>query len=240
MLRRLNLQRWRKAVNSFGLPQGTAAYFLFAWHRTMQSANQKVAQMRIPGISHPIRLRPATTDWVVMEQIFIDQAFSLSDWPQHEHAIRARYESITESGRTPVIVDCGAHIGLATLWFMRTFPGARIFAIEPEAENFELLRWNVQHHPNVTPIQAAVWDYETRVRLVNANNEPWAWESRESDSGGVRTVTVPDLLSREPDSVPLVVKIDVEGSEVELFRSNRDWIEQTPLIIVELHDWQGG
>jgi hypothetical protein len=44
----------------------------------------------------------------------------------------------------------------------------------------------------------------------------------------VRTVTVPGLLGREPDSVPLVIKIDIEGSEIEMFRSNLGWIEKTP------------
>ena len=45
-----------------------------------------------------------------------DQAFSLSQWPEHERAIHARYESAIARGLTPVIMDCGAHIGLATLW----------------------------------------------------------------------------------------------------------------------------
>jgi hypothetical protein len=47
-------------------------------------------------------------------------------------------------------------------------------------------------------------------------------------------------LGRDPDSVPLVIKIDIEGSEIELFRTNLEWIERTPLIVIELHDWQGG
>ena len=116
MFRRLNLERWRKAVDSFGRWRGTVAYFLFAWHRVIRSGNRKVTEMRIPTVTHPIRLRPATTDWVIMEQIYIDQAFSLSQWPEHERAIHARYESAIARGLTPVIMDCGAHIGLATLW----------------------------------------------------------------------------------------------------------------------------
>lgn len=197
-------------------------------------------EMQIPTLPYPIRFRPATTDWIIMEQIFIDQAFSLTQWPEHERAIRARYESIIARGLIPVIMDCGAHIGLATLWFAVKFPGARIFAIEPASENFEILRWNVKPYPNIKPIQAAIWDHETQVRLVNAGGEPWAWETREHNSGEMRTVTVPSLLDREPDSVPLVIKIDIEGSEIEMFRSNLAWIEKTPLIIIELHDWQGG
>jgi FkbM family methyltransferase len=240
MFRRLNLERWRKAVNSFGLRRGTAAYLVFLWHRLIRSANQKTVQMCIPGLLHPVRLRPATTDWVIMQQVFIDRAFSLSQWPEHERAIRARYESAIKRGHIPIIVDCGAHIGLATLWFARRFPDARVFAVEPASENFEILRWNAQPYPNVTPVHAAVWDHETQVSLVNVDGEPWAWETRQSDSGGVQTVTISNFLGREPDCVPLIIKIDIEGSEIEVFRSNLEWIEQTPLIVIELHDWQGG
>lgn len=240
MFSRMNLERWRKAVASFGPWQGTAAYFLFAWSRLMRPGDRKVTEMQIPPLPHPIRLRPATTDWVIMEQVFIDQMFSLTQWPEHERMIRTRYESAIARGLTPVIMDCGAHIGLATLWFAAKFPGARILAIEPASENFEILSWNVKPYPNIKPIHAAIWDRDTQVRLLNAGSEPWAWETREHNSGEVRTVTVPGLLGQELDSAPLVIKIDIEGSEIEMFRSNLGWVEKTPLIVFELHDWQGG
>ncbi len=83
-------------------------------------------------------------------------------------------------------------------------------------------------------------DRDTRGDLVNAYGESWVWETRESGSGEGRTATVGNLLYREPDSAPLIIKIDIEGSEIELFRSNVEWIEQTPLIVFELLDWKGG
>ena len=240
MLEQLELGRWWKAVKAFGLGQGTSAYFFLAVPRLSRFAERKAKPMRIPGMPHPIWLRPATTDWYVMEQIFIDQGFSLSRWPGHERAIRSNYDRMLERGHTPVILDCGAHIGLAALWFAQQFLHARIFAVEPAQDNFELLRQNVSSHPNITPIHAAIWDRDTRVDLVNPDGEPWAWAARESGSGEVQTVTVRDLLQREPNGLPLIVKIDIEGGEIELFRSNVEWIEQTPLIVFELHDWQGG
>jgi FkbM family methyltransferase len=240
MLEQLELGRWWKAVKAFGLGQGTSAYLFLALPRLSRFAERKAKPMRIPSVPHPIWLRPATTDWYVMEQIFIDQGFSLSRWPEHERAIRSNYERMLERGQTPVILDCGAHIGLAALWFAQQFLHARIFAVEPAQDNFELLRQNVSSHPNITPIHAAIWDRDTRVDLVNPDGEPWAWAARESGSGEVQTVTVRDLLQREPNGLPLIVKIDIEGGEIELFRSNVEWIEQTPLIVFELHDWQGG
>lgn len=36
--------------------------------------------------------------------------------------------------------------------------------------------------------------------------------------------------------IPFIVKIDIEGYEQELFSSNIDWIDNIPVIIIELHD----
>ena len=36
---------------------------------------------------------------------------------------------------------------------------------------------------------------------------------------------------------PFLAKIDIEGAEADLFSRDTDWIDQFPLIIVELHDW---
>ncbi|HEY6834279.1 MAG TPA: FkbM family methyltransferase [Pseudolabrys sp.] len=240
MFGRFELQRWWKAVRAFGLVRGTSAFVFLVAPSLIRIAPDKMKALRIPGVPHPVWLRPATSDWYVMEQIFIDEEYSLSRWPEHANALRAQYESVLERGQVPVIVDCGAHIGLATLWFAQTFPRARIFAVEPTRQNFELLRQNVSSHPSITPVNAAIWDRETRVDLINANEQPWAWAMQESASGGIRTTTINDILQREPNGVPLLVKIDIEGGEVELFRSKTEWVERTPLIVLELHDWLGG
>src|SRR5258708_6810336 len=48
----------------------------------------------------------------------------------------------TNSAR-PSIIDAGAHIGLATLYFKKMYPGAHVTAIEPNPRTFPLLEKNV-------------------------------------------------------------------------------------------------
>jgi len=38
-------------------------------------------------------------------------------------------------------------------------------------------------------------------------------------------------------SAPFIAKIDIEGGEADLFTPPTDWVDQFPLMIVELHDW---
>src|SRR5215203_7438092 len=43
---------------------------------------------------------------------------------------------------TPVIIDCGANIGLSILYFKKIYKQAQIEAFEPDGKNFELLVQN--------------------------------------------------------------------------------------------------
>jgi len=36
---------------------------------------------------------------------------------------------------------------------------------------------------------------------------------------------------------PFIAKIDIEGAEEELFSADTGWVDEFPLLIVELHDW---
>lgn len=224
----------------FGLGRGLRAYWFYAKHRMMPSKRETLERFDIPGIPHPVWLRPGTSDWSVMEQVFLDDEYGFRSWPEHEEAIYAHYRTTLERSKTSVIIDCGANIGLSSIWFATKFPRARVFAIEPEPGNFEILSRNVALFENVVPLQAAISDRNTRASLVNVKNEPWAWQIQEGESGEISTVTIPALLQRCPDGMPLIVKFDIEGSEVELFRSDVAWVERTPLVVFELHDHLGG
>ena len=36
---------------------------------------------------------------------------------------------------------------------------------------------------------------------------------------------------------PFIVKVDIEGSESDLFSESTEWVDDVPILIVELHDW---
>ena len=58
--------------------------------------------------------------------------------------------------------------------------------------------------------------------------------------GGVQGVTVPEILARYPKSggyLPFIVKIDIEGFESDLFAENTAWVDEFPILIIEMHDW---
>jgi hypothetical protein len=102
---------------------------------------------------------------------------------------------------------------------------------------------NCANVTNLVPVRAAISDRKTNILLFNVSDEPWAWETHEDSSGAASTLTVSDIISQNESGIPFIVKVNIEGYEVELFRSNLDWVSQTALVVYESHDrlfhWRG-
>lgn len=134
------------------------------------------------------------------------------------------------------IVDAGAHIGMASILFALKYPGAKIIAIEPEVANFAALVKNTTPYKTITPIHAALWREDGEVMLGASNAHPkGAFQIVDNGSQRVRAITMGTLMSQAGiDSVDLL-KVDIEGAEVEVFASC-PWIRNVRLIAIELHD----
>jgi FkbM family methyltransferase len=226
-----------RLVRGLGARSGARACYLLMRKVLAPAPAGAPRSLRIRGVPHPLWLREATSDFDVMEQIFVRAEYDFAEWTAHDAAIAAAYAACLAQGKVPVIVDCGANIGCASIWFALRYPRAMVCAVEPEPGNFALLARNVASYPNIVAIQAAISDRVARMSLHNPSGEPWACQTAEDAQGPVATVTIPDLLARWPDAAPLVVKIDIEGHETALLRSNTGWAEATPLVVFEMHDW---
>ena len=128
-------------------------------------------------------------------------------------------------------VDIGAHIGYYTLLASTLVgPGGHVYAFEPSPSNYRALRANLSRNrvSNVTAIQAAVADTAGTAEL---------YEGPGTNTGGatLRGVLADRRGGRHPVRVEVrpiaaaipeaefarirVVKIDVEGAEVDVLRS---------------------
>jgi len=182
---------------------------------------------KVPGREQIVYLRPNGTDSEVFKQIFLYREYDMSRF--------AQFRAL--SVRKPLVIDCGAHIGLATIWFAHQLPGAKIYAIEPDPENFDILRRNTEHLPDVELILGGVWDQPTRLAIIDPGAEKWVISLDETVDGSLPAVTIPQVIAQAGEHDTLVVKIDIEGGENALFRSNTGWVAAADVIVIELHDW---
>jgi FkbM family methyltransferase len=124
--------------------------------------------------------------------------------------------------------------------FANRFPTASILALEPEAENFKLLQHNTSFYPKIEILQAAVWDKDTFIQVVDAGFGNRGFIVKECDQKtehSMEAFSIASLIKRFPSGKIDILKIDIEGSEKEVFSEGfENWLPQCRCVIVELHD----
>ncbi len=199
----------------------------------------KVVNVSLPD-GHRLFVRKRTSDAMIFRQIFLDRESDFMVFPQNV-AVRDKYQNILAHGRKPLIIDCGANTGASSIFFALLFPKALVLALEPSDDSSEILSRNAGLYESIIPVRAGIWDKQTHLKIVNRTAKPFAYQTSEcaegDEPGAVAGLTVPGLLQEFPDSEPLLIKIDIEGAEKALFRSNTSWVEGMPLLILEPHDW---
>jgi FkbM family methyltransferase len=195
------------------------------------------------GPERAFYFRPNTSDVGVINDVFTKANYDLGklDRTSKQHrcadisAFLAREKQRT--GKRPLIVDAGANIGATSFHFLSAFPAARVVAIEPEATNFQLLRTNVAGL-DVECMQAAVSATSGRAAVSDPGEGHWGFRTEKNSQGNVPCITLNDIYcSNGATHFPFIAKIDIEGGEADLFSANTEWVAQTPILIVELHDW---
>ena len=178
--------------------------------------------LRVPDLAGPLTVRTGTSDLAIFDEVVIDHGyrFPMDHEPQ-------------------VIVDVGANIGMATLWFKARWPKAQVIAVEPDPENFALLQRNLKDIPGVRTVQAALAPSDGTIGLETEGLHPSAYHIRTLRPGetGVQAMTVTTLMQQcGIDQIDLL-KLDIEGAEKELFGSpDLAWMDRVHTLAVELHD----
>jgi FkbM family methyltransferase len=139
-----------------------------------------------------------------------------------------------------VIVDAGANIGMASIFFANRFPAAKIFAIEAEASNFELLTRNVRPYPKITPIHTALWNRDGQISVSEPDPSTgaagkWGCVTHEGAGVKVAAITMRTLMRQLQIGSIDVLKVDIEGAEKEVFEAC-DWVQDIRCLMIELHD----
>ncbi|MGE0251927.1 MAG: FkbM family methyltransferase [Dongiaceae bacterium] len=174
----------------------------------------------------------------IMKEVFIDQSYYFQT-----------------KKKNPFIIDCGANIGLASLYFKKLYPESKVLCFEPDPDVFQKLETNIRQN-NLTNIQAEqkalssqngkltfqrsetltgeltadhpAWFGTSSGHLKNAGDKPAAGEIT------VDTVKLSDYINEEVD----FLKIDIEGAEhrviEELAASGK--IRHIKQLVMEYHD----
>lgn len=140
----------------------------------------------------------------------------------------------------PFIIDAGANVGIATVYFKARWPGAKIKAFEPMPKTFMNLKANVRENmlENVEIYPFALASCDSKLTMYYNTN--CAGSSIAGNGDTVQVNAVP--LSRFIDKPVDLLKIDVEGSEGAIIDdlADNNKLSMIKNIIIEMHPYVTG
>jgi FkbM family methyltransferase len=192
------------------------------------------AEMRLRRATGWLPQRARLLDW---EMVYVDYAALVTLF--EEIFVRRQYPFQPQRAK-PFVVDCGANVGVATLYFKTLAPDADVLAFEPEPTAFRLLEENVRQNlladVECVPVALA---RECGVRTLRTFAPAHGGASLEFDGAGwsateVEVVRLSDRIgARRVD----FLKLDVEGSEAAILDDliESAVIRQVDEIVLEHH-----
>lgn len=153
------------------------------------------------------------------------------------------YEPLTSLPDRPlVILDCGANIGIASLYFADRYHNAVVHAFEPDIDNFQSLMANTHGlGQRVTLNQAAVSESNGYGELFLGKQTelhsllPEMLQADEKSSEMVKLVALKSYLDDNKISHVDLLKLDIEGAELDALKGLQENIKDVGLIVGELH-----
>jgi len=142
-----------------------------------------------------------------------------------------------------VIVDAGGYIGTAAIALSNLYPKAKIVCVEPSKDNYEIVKLNVANYKNIKTINAALISSESNsIKLRDRGTGEWGYTvvNKPNDNQDARLlheVSAVNLshIVEKFGSVGLL-KIDIEGGELDLLINDLVSLEKIPFVFAELHE----
>jgi FkbM family methyltransferase len=166
-----------------------------------------------------LQLVDASTFLTLVNEIFIEEIY--------------KFNSNTSK---PIIFDCGANIGLATIYFKQIYPNSIIYSYEPDPSIFETLKFN---------IASCKFDDVILINKAISNSEGYCeFVSDGSLSGMISTDSNANVISVKTERLRYILKdfskidflkIDIEGHEDIVIDDIKDELNKVQFLFLEYH-----
>jgi len=137
--------------------------------------------------------------------------------------------------RAKTIVDLGANIGLATIFFKDKYPNAEVICVEPAKENLDFLYKNTCHFEKVRVERKPIWSEEKELNFTSGDCSPTDYFGTGKGGEKYTSITMPKLMKVYGLEEIDILKIDIEGGEIPLLTDNNDWLLKVDNIFMEIH-----
>ena len=138
----------------------------------------------------------------------------------------------------PYIVDCGANIGLASIYLKLLHPAAKIVSFEPDSEIYSILDSNIKSFKftDVEVVNKGLWNETKKL----------SFKSEGADGGLISDIDKTVIATHSIDVISLkpylqqhvdFLKLDIEGSETIVLKDIEEDLSRVDRIFVEYHSF---
>ncbi len=209
------LKTIRLLLRALGLP-GTVRVMAF------KLAGAETVRVNVKGAPFPVVARMNNSDLPLLAEILCSD------------------ECVVDLSWQPrTVLDLGANIGLTAVKLHQQFPLAKLIAVEPDRNTVAVCRLNVSHMSNATVLHAAIGYGAGTVRCVNPNEPSISRrfeDCDEDDAQSVKALSIRRILDEHDCEPPILIKMDIEGSESACFANSISWLPLVRGVLVEPHD----
>jgi FkbM family methyltransferase len=184
------------------------------------------------------KLRLGSTDFLVFDQVILDEEYA--------PIIQLIKDSQASVNRFNII-DAGANVGFASLYFSKQFPSSQIVSIEPDTSNFNSLQSNIEINQlknAIFPLKGGIWGKTSKLNLSNSFRDGREWslnleETSIDEKGAIDAFSLDDIMKKFNFNVVDFLKIDIEGGEKNLFEhwsNDPSILRSVRFLALEIHD----
>jgi len=137
-----------------------------------------------------------------------------------------------------LIVDAGANTGMETIRMRHFHPGARVLAIEADRGNYSVLEKNAAEDKGwVETLLHGLWSSNEPLRVLpGTTNEAFSVRpAKAGETADIEAITMNTVLARLGGEID-ILKMDIEGTEYELFAKDAEWVKHVKAFIFECPD----
>jgi FkbM family methyltransferase len=177
------------------------------------------------------RYKQGQTELLSNTLTFVD---SISFIHGYEEIFQDEIYNFKANNELPKIIDCGANIGLATIYFKKLYPKARLISFEPDPIIFEVLSNNIRSfgYQNVELINKAISDQNGTTTFFSEGGFSGSISNHVSGHEyEVKTQKLSEYLNEPID----FLKIDIEGAENFVIHEIAQSLESVDNIFIEYH-----
>ena len=152
------------------------------------------------------------------------------------------YKKINFNKKADIILDLGANFGAASICFAIRYPNSTIISFEPVFETYKILDLNTKNFKSIFIYNIAALDtdggseiYIDKNKLGRSSLFSDHMDFNYNFSEKIKTVNLYSFLKNNNIEKVDILKVDVEGSELQIINNIKSLLKNINIIYIEIH-----